>query len=88
MDRLSLLRKYQDRNFDGSPLPEIRTNRDYAAILGVHESQLSRYYSGEQPVSMKALQGLATAFPPSRPEVMDALVGTAETPALAKAGAS
>ncbi len=68
MDRLSLLRKYQGD----------RTNREYAKLLGVHESYLSKCYSGEQPVGMKALDGLARAFPEAREDIVKVLGRPAE----------
>jgi hypothetical protein len=69
MNALELLRKYQRRASDGSLLPVPRTNRDFAALLGVHESYLSKCYDGQIPVGMKALRGLRRAFPCSVGEV-------------------
>ncbi len=68
MDRVALLRKYQGD----------RTNREYARLLGVHESYLSKCYSGEQPVGMKALDGLARAFPEVREDIVKVLGRPAE----------
>ncbi len=64
MDQVSLLRRYQGE----------RTNREYAKLLGVHESYLSKCYSGEQPVGMKALRGLVRAFPASVTEVVGSIL--------------
>lgn len=74
MDAIGLLRKYQAIDFDGTELTEARTNRDFAALIGVHESNLSRYYDGKQPVGMKALRGLRRAFPQSAREIRSILL--------------
>lgn len=69
MEAVELLRKYQGRSTDGSLLPEPRTAREFATMIGVHESYLSKCFDGSIPVGMKALRGLRRAFPSSIGEV-------------------
>jgi transcriptional regulator with XRE-family HTH domain len=70
MDAVDLLRKYQALAPDGSPLLKPRTAREFAALLGIHESQLSRYFSGQQQVGFPAMQGLSRAFPRAAAEIV------------------
>ncbi len=74
MNPVDLLRKYRELDRDGAPLPEPRTAREFAALLGIHESYLSRCYDGKQPVGMKALRGLRDAFPQATGEVVEAIL--------------
>lgn len=74
MDRVELLRKYQHRDTAGGDTPTPRTAREYAALLGVHESYLSRCFDGKQPVGMKALNGLRRAFPEATGEIVAAIL--------------
>lgn len=76
MDALALLRKYQELETDGSPLGRVRTNREYAVLLGIHESQLSRCFDGQQGVGPKVLRGLRRAFPSSAAEVAAVFIAT------------
>ncbi len=63
MDLVALLKKYQAFNPETGEFDEPRTNRDYARLLGVHESSLSRAYDGLQPVNLRMVQGLLQTFP-------------------------
>lgn len=76
MTALELLRKYKERATDGSLLSEPRTSREYAALLGVDESYLSKCFNGQIPVGIKALRGLRRAFPASAPEVVAVILNS------------
>ncbi len=63
MNRVDLLKHYQAYDPLSGMLGQPRTNREYAALLGIHESYLSKAYDGLHPVGIKALEGLRRAFP-------------------------
>lgn len=73
MSKVALLIKYQMFDPETGEFNYPRTNRDYADLLGVHESTLSKFYTGKEPVGIKALEGLAHAFPQAWPELGPAL---------------
>lgn len=81
MGKLALLIKYQRFDPDTGRFDYPRTNREYADMLGVHESTLSKFYALKEPVGLKALEGLAHAFPQAQPELGPALA-QARTEAL------
>ena len=63
MDRVTLLQQYQSFNPESGEFDTPRTNRDFAKLLGVHESYLSKAYDRQHPIGVKALEGLRRAFP-------------------------
>lgn len=69
MDRVELLKRWQPYNPATGQFDRPRTNREYADLLGIHESYLSKAYAGLHPVGLKALAGLAQAFPAAAGEV-------------------
>lgn len=74
MDRVKLLKRWQTYNPQTGTFDVERTNREYANLLGMHESQLSKVYSGASAVGMKLLVGLARAFPAAATEATSALI--------------
>lgn len=78
MTALELLQKYKELATDGTELSEPRTSREYAALLGVDESYLSKCFKEQIPVGIKALRGLRRAFPTSAPEVVALLLSAHE----------
>lgn len=78
MDRVEFLKRWQSYNPVTGTFDAPRTNRDYADLLGIHESYLSKCYSGFVPVGLKALAGLARAFPEAAGEVGNILTGQPE----------
>lgn len=73
MDMVALLRRYQAYDPATGRFDKARTNREYAALLGVHESYLSRLYNGERPVKLGAVRGFSRAFPHASHELFAAL---------------
>jgi len=73
MSKVALLIKYQMFNPETGRFDCPRTNREYADLLGIHESTLSKFYKAHEPVGIKALEGLAHAFPQAWPELGPAL---------------
>lgn len=69
MDRVELLKRYQAFNPLTRRFDLHRTNREYAELLGIHESYLSKCYDYKHPVGLKALEGLARAFPQAASEI-------------------
>jgi hypothetical protein len=63
MDRVALLQRYQSFNPATGEFDLSRTNRDFARLIGVHESYLSKGYDRQHPIGVKALEGLRRAFP-------------------------
>jgi hypothetical protein len=74
MDRVALLQRWQTYNPATGQFDQPRTNRAFAALIGVHESYLSRAYAGLQPVGEKALVRLARTFPLAREEVASVML--------------
>lgn len=74
MNRLALIKKYQSYNPITGQFDQSRTNRDYANLLGIHESYLSKAYAGLHPIGMKALVGLMRAFPAAVNEMAQAML--------------
>jgi hypothetical protein len=70
-----LLRRWQAYNPASGQFDMTRTNRDYAELLGIHESSLSKIYAGLAPVGLKPLAGLAHAFPQAAPELARMMTG-------------
>ena len=63
MDRVELLQRYQAFDPASRTFTMPRTNREFARLLGVHESYLSKGYDRQHPIGVKALEGLRRAFP-------------------------
>lgn len=80
MDLVELLERYQRYNPETGDFDRLRTNREYAEIIGVHESYLSRCYDRKQPVNLRAMRGLASAFPAAATEITAALAAAPTAP--------
>jgi transcriptional regulator with XRE-family HTH domain len=80
MDRVALLQYYQKYNPATGERDCPRTNRDFARLIGVDESYLSKAYRGLHPVGVKALEGLRRAFPQEATKITDLFFGNAPGP--------
>jgi len=74
MNFRELVRRYQFYNPATGTFDANRNSQDYAAILGVHPSQLSRFYAGQTRDSSAILRGFLQAFPHIATEVGPALL--------------
>lgn len=70
---VAVLKRWQSYNPATGAFDLARTNREYADVLGVHESSLSKIYAGQTPAGLKPLVGLARAFPEAAPELARAM---------------
>jgi hypothetical protein len=75
MEPVAVLKRWQSFNPASQSFDLTRTNREYAELIGIHESYLSKCYAGIQPVGLKAFAGLARLFPQAATEVVEAMAG-------------
>lgn len=81
--RLDILKRYQRYDPVTGTFTATRSNREYAALLGIHESYLSKVYDEKAPIPVgwKALIGLARAFPAAGEEIGKTLATPVPEPA-------
>lgn len=79
-DLIALVRRHQDINPLTGRFEGIRTADQYAEVLGVHPSQLSRFYAGKFYKPWPIIRGFMRVFPEAAPEVAAAMAAPAETP--------
>lgn len=69
MDLVSIVRRYQGYDRGTRGFGRERSLSDYAAILGVHESNLSRFYAGQVQAPWAIVRGLLRFAPEACAEV-------------------
>jgi hypothetical protein len=69
-----LLLRYQYYDPATGRFDLVRSKTDYATLLGVHPSLLTRVIHGQQDISLKLAHGLARAFPELTPELANAVL--------------
>jgi hypothetical protein len=73
MEWVSLLQRWQAYDPETGRFDRVRTNREYARLLGIHEASLSKCYAGLAPVGLKPIRGLARLYPAAVPEIGERL---------------
>jgi hypothetical protein len=79
MDFRSLVRHYQTYNPDTGEFDTTRMDKEYADMLGIHPSQLSRLLGGHVHMSPALIRAFLRTFPQAAAEVGPALLAEAET---------
>lgn len=82
-DRIALIRRYQSYNPATRRFDLERTQDEYAALLGLSQSYLSRLYSGERRMAGKAVIALLQRFPEAAEQIAHAVSREAEPVAVA-----
>lgn len=72
MEARHILLKWQRYNPHTGAFDAERTTRDFAALLGVHESYLGHIYKGRKARARKPLLGLLALFPAAADDVASA----------------
>jgi hypothetical protein len=74
VDTVDLLRRYQSYDPTTGTFDSPRTQRDYAALLGIDKADVTRIYQRQQGVSLRVLRGLARAFPAAMQDIWAAIL--------------
>jgi hypothetical protein len=78
VDTVDLLRRYQAYDPTTGRFDSPRTQRDYAALLGIDKADVTRIYQRQQGVSLRVLRGLARAFPAAMQDIWGAILADPE----------
>ena len=74
MDFRELVRHYQSYDPASGLFDVRRMDKEYAALLGVHPTQLSRFYAGHVRDGRSILRAFLRTFPQAAREVCPALL--------------
>lgn len=77
MNLVDLVRRYQSFDPDSGQFDRHRTAEQYAALLGVSASVLSRFYTGQRPTGATVLRAFLRRFPQAAREVAAAIAAEA-----------
>ena len=76
MSFVDVVKKYQACDPATGRFEVVRNNEQYARLLGVHPSHLTRLYRGSQPRSYVVARGIARVFPQAAQELMATLLAS------------